>query len=754
MQNNFLCQFWLEIKSIFKVKIEMFVTVQNLLELFRILLFFGILFILLPVLIKKPKKGNLIESIVIGFCISAFSGVIATYFLVVCKMYGLFSFLLLYIGMLVIIYFWIENIKFRDFKIKEKAINFLIKLFDWVEKERDINWVKSRIQKIIVYLKNELNKKYFLYKLTFICFVVFVFIYIFLLRLFEVISHTILYYSDSYGHLLITKLFLMGKSFYEKFYPIGYHSLMADIKIVSFSDLVDIIRFIGPIQSVVIMFSIYCFVFLVTKNKYSALLSTAILGLDSLDIWPQVFYRQLVALPQEFATIFFLPAIYFCLEYLIKQKSKYLKCLFISLANIFLIHLYVGILIIWPLVGIFIVGIFFRLWRIYTLVGILLMGILSCLVGVLPFVIWFVFRLILNIPIEQYGSMIFDEGFLFRYVNFHMKIEDLVNFLWDAVNPIKDPLIWHNQTTANLIIYSLFISVLFLIFRVIFRRKFYARYFYLAVLAISQTFLIVFYYGFKYHLVSIMYFERVGLVLSINGVVTVGFLFNEIFAFLRNMCRKVQYKLKLLKIAMQCVKIALVTSVYIVIMFMIIFLPYEKPDTQIYQYEGAIKAYKQIKKGFEFLDWTVISPVEEFSLTYGYGFHYELWKFLQDFSIEDAKNKDFDFGDKIPSKHIFIFLEKEPLLVWYTIPPTVYHISETEKYYRMYHSRKKLEKKLQVWVEAYRNSHKDLPNNAKVFYEDENIVVYHIEHHRKKVTFKFKLEYHVYYLANLLLGAN
>lgn len=695
--------------------------ISNIFELTRIVVFAAVLFILVPLIIKKPEKGDLLASIVKGFGVSIFSGILITYTLVILGMYSIVSFLILFFPVVMLIYYWAEGIKLRELNIRERAIGLAVRFFDRIESGKGW-WLRTKNKHPAANdrFDGTANRNGFRFsgKTLFICLAVLVFIYILGLRLVEIIPHTFLYYSDSYGHLMITKQFLLGKSMLEKFYPLGYHCIISDIKMVSFTDLVDIIRFFGPIQSTMIMLSIFCFIFMVTKNRYAALFSAAILGLDSLDIWPLVFYRQLVALPQEFGTIFFLPAVYFSLRYIKRRDKRELKYLFIFLCNIFLIHLYVGILLFWVILGVLITGIIFRLWKKDIFKRITVAGALSCLVGAMPFVMWFVIGLVFNLPNRQ-GEIVPDGRFFYRYVNLQVSVQDYSAFLSDTVNPVKDPLKWHNELSANVIIFSLFFSFLYLVLRCIFRRNFVERHLYLLSLSIGQTFFILFYYGFKYDLISIMYFERIGLVLSLCGAAIAAMLLNEVYVLTRRVLKKTRLKSQ--------IKAVLTYIVYGVILSMIILLPYERTETVVYQHEGVLKAYNKIKKEMELLDWTIVSPVEEMSMVYGYGYHYELWNFLEDFSIRDAQNPSFDLKEKIPSNHIFIIQEKNPLLVWYTIPSTVYHISETERYYRMYHGRTSLQKQLARWIGEYRKNHIAQPNNAQIFYEDQDIIVYHIK---------------------------
>ena len=707
--------------------------VFNIIDMVRIIIFSIILFVSVPLFIEKPRRGNFLECIVKGFSISIFSAIIIGYFLLVTRMYELISFVALFFPTVIFIYFWIEGIKLRNLNIRKRIVDFAVELFNRIERRSRNGSKLLRVggwkSKDTGSLSGKTVKKH---KTTWasriwLIIVICVFAYILLLRLEEILPHKFLYFADSYVHLMLTKLFITGKVMYEKFYPLAYHSIVAAVKTVSFCDITAVFRFFGPIQSAAIVFSVYCFVSMVTKNRYAALLAAAILGLDSLDIWPLVFYRQLVALPQEFATIFFLPTLYFCLQYLKRQKSKYLKYFFISLCNILLIHVYVAVLLLPVLLGVFVVGVLFRLWKKNTFSKVFYIGVLSCTVGSIPFVLWKLLGLVFDLPNRQ-GELFGDSGFIFRYININAGFQGYLNFLKDALNPIKDPLRWHNQVSANIILYSLIFAAVYLLLRGILRRRFFLRHFYLLALIIGQMFFVAFYYGFKYDLISIMYFERIGLVLSLCSAAIIGLLFNELFILTRN-----RGKSKILKILVKYPSRIILTSVvYSIVFLMVICLPYEKTDTIVYQYEVAFKAYEDITKRFEILDWTIVSPVEELSLSYGCGWHYELWKFLEDFSINDARNMNFDFGKKIPSQHIFIFIEKEPLLIWYTVPSAVQYVSETEIYYRMYNGRSEMEKQIGRWMEEYTKSHEGLSNNAKIFYQDEEIIVYHIQHKVEK----------------------
>lgn len=719
----------------------MLVTIAaNTFILVKLLLAITAIFIFIPLLISKPSSKNTVEDILKGFCASIFSGIIITYCLVITGLYDFLTLFILFIPINILVIYWLEGKRVSLVQIKDRFYNLQLKIFNVIEKKDFSIWreIKNLGHLFIVFFKNRLRignygnasllkSGGFLTKgKVFAFMLIFVIGYSLCIRLAEVMPHTSLYYSDSYGHLMIVKQYLTEKIMSEKFYPLGYHSIITDIKMFSGTDFVDIIRLLGPIQTTILIASAFSVIYLITGNKYTALFGSAVLGMDSLDIWPLVFYRQIVALPQEFGTIFILPAVYFCIEYIATKKDADLKYFFICLANIFLIHFYVGILLLWLMIGVLAGALVYRLWTRRTFMRTILAGLSGCMVGAVPFLIWALTGWIFGLP-NRHGEILPDGGFLFRYINLNVSFQDYFNFIFDSLNPDKDIIKWHNPLSANLIIYSLLLSFLYLIIRGVFCRKFPKKAAYLLAFSIGQLFLVLFYYGFKYNLIAIMYFERIGLALSICGVVITAILLSEGSHLLLIIIRKFK-RANLLRVA----SAVGISSVYLVILMFCVTFPYDRIKPEIYQYEGVLKAYAKIKNRCELLDWTVVSPVEELSVVYGYGFHYEMWKFLKDFDLKDARNRSFDFGKRLPSRNIFIILEKEPLLVWYTIPSTVYQISETERYYRMYHGRNYLEKQIAVWIKEYHKSHLGMKNDTKIFYEDEDIIVYHLVHDVKK----------------------
>ena len=78
------------------------------------------------------------------------------------------------------------------------------------------------------------------------------------------------------------------------------------------------------------------------------------------------------------------------------------------------------------------------------------------------------------------------------------------------------------------------------------------------------------------------------------------------------------------------------------------------------QDELAARAAWRISRELPRNTWMIVSPVQELAFTYGRGWHMELVDFAGRFQPEQVAHPDFRF--QFPSRNVFIFLEKRPLV--------------------------------------------------------------------------------------------
>jgi hypothetical protein len=180
------------------------------------------------------------------------------------------------------------------------------------------------------------------------------------------------------------------------------------------------------------------------------------------------------------------------------------------------------------------------------------------------------------------------------------------------------------------------------------------------------------------------------------------------------------------------------------LLLVVYFGDFRTPEGTRFQYDQAVQNAEMIKKQYSFLDWTLISPVEESPIIRGYGWHTELWEFIYVLTDPTAAAKL-----EIKTKHAFFFVEKIPLRSDQVNDPALVPINSamaarpfpkpegndlTDFYYRTPDTRALLEAKLNEWAEGYMQKYKDMD----VIYEDEAFKVYRWTNPGKEV---LKLKY-------------
>lgn len=155
----------------------------------------------------------------------------------------------------------------------------------------------------------------------------------------------------------------------------------------------------------------------------------------------------------------------------------------------------------------------------------------------------------------------------------------------------------------------------------------------------------------------------------------------------------------------------------------------------------AAKACVKIEKDFPEKTWTVVSPVEEYSLVGNSGYHYELWQFISSMELYNE-----DMYMEIPTKYVFFIQEKKPVIynqyrvtnLDYKLEPldiedakgifTAQNLGISDegvmKFYNVSENRRMMEAKLCCWIEEYT---KAFPEQMEIYMEDEECIVYKFE---------------------------
>ena len=149
-------------------------------------------------------------------------------------------------------------------------------------------------------------------------------------------------------------------------------------------------------------------------------------------------------------------------------------------------------------------------------------------------------------------------------------------------------------------------------------------------------------------------------------------------------------------------------------------------------------AINRILDEYEDFKWTVISPVNELGITLNNGYHYELIDFLLD---QEDWNEDMIL--RIPTKYVFLFVEKRPISRYGTevLPgddelkhrafvsmedanKDLIRYEASKSNYNYIYQRDIVMSKAYYWAKQYI---KYFPREMHVFYEDDEIVIYKID---------------------------
>lgn len=503
-------------------------------------------------------------------------------------------------------------------------------------------------------------------------------------------SHLYLGASDCYVHLAWLKYLGSNNIYIDGIYPSGYHAIIAALNKIFFIDPYTILRFFGPLAGVLIVLSLY---YVLKKNFTSShiiWLAVCVYGILIDPIFPMDVWRQMSALPQEYAIIFFLPGLHFFDMFYKYNKNIYLLLAGECVALTLLIHPYVTVFLGLGYIVIFLINIS-KMMNVKKLTEVVVTMLLSIIIGFLPMII------AVLLGMEFHGSL--------GYIQRSVKLVDELPTQEQLVNPGG-----LQEINPYMKLYFVCIMIVFfvLVMQYLFKRKRIDK----NEIKTSVTIIlisIIFYVLFRaryFQIPEIMDVNRIGIFLAIMMAIVYSLTLKIFDLFLSG--RFVNYLLKSI-VCLAC------------IMFIYSNANLRIPAGYQLEYDEAVQAYYEIKENFPALQWTIISPVEQYQQVMWYGWHYELWELAKKIDVKDNKLE-------IPTDYIFIFVEKYPLNSEKMVskedaekpfPSSGEYISD------FYHEepRKIIQAKVYFWAEEYRKKH----DNMEIYMDNEVLRVYFIK---------------------------
>lgn len=512
-------------------------------------------------------------------------------------------------------------------------------------------------------------------------------------RFHHAVTHFYLGTSDSYVVMTWTKYLGSNTVFNDGIYPYGIQAVFTVLHKVFFIDPYFITRFIGPLFGFLIVLSLY---YVLKKNFQSThlvLLAVFIYGTmtDSrllIDTW-----RQISALPMEFAMVFFLPGLHYLNMFFKTTQDRYLYLAGECAALTVLIHPYVTVYL----------------------------GVGYAIICALNFKTVFTFKVFKQMTAVMSAAIFI--GFLPLLVALlqGQEFDESLGYAQSQVSAAPDGLSFLERLSSfrevnPLILIFLFSALILLagyvyLFKI---RKDHKKEDIYTEFKNGLVFILiglVFYILLRaksFGLPQIMDARRIGIFFSLFMITVFALLFLLFDFFIK---RK---KLN-----------TIIKSLYCLVIVALIwqFTTNAIPQGDQMEYDEAAYNYINIRRYERALNWTIIAPVEQYQQSLGSGWHYEIWKFIQ--IISDPKSEEL----KIPTDLIFLFVEKIPLRTNEKISindaqkefPEIPVLSS--KIYDDGENRRIIEAKAYYWAQEYMRKN----DKMTVYFENEKFIVYKLE---------------------------
>ncbi len=665
----------------------------NLLMLARVSLAYLVLYVVMPTLITRvdaPANG-IWDRMFAGLTHATCLTIVIVHVLVACRLYETFSLLFAYA---LVLFLWQRSRNRSQALPAATGMGVVVRLLDASESRLGFvwglvallrQWYSGWSAKWSV-LWQKITREPFLFILPTALLLGSAWT-----RLGHSFTHAAYSLSDSYEHLAWVKYLGSNQIYADGVYPEGYHAIISALAKLSFIDPYWLIRFFGGIGTSVLVAAIFYFTLRLTQSHAAGLVALAVYGLVSDVRFPSGLARQTAALPQEYSLIFGLTAIYFLSLWLEHRRFGHLLVFLEATAITVLIHPYTTIyLVVW---SVLIAGLHLLLGRT-GLKPVLQAGMLGAVAAAL-------------------GTVPMLMGRLFGKAWFGAATQFVLGSIGRSGVPPTDSW-WMRLISANPYLNLLLpLCLLAWLGALIDRAALRIRL--LSTTAIALVMLVL-YRATELGLPELSEQSRTGVFLApwlaIIAGAGVASLSTLLSAGRRLWTRRISKGLAL-------------TVCAVIVVYATPALPQATPV----EYDAAALNYLRIKSEFPVTDWTIIGPSEQFQQVLGIGWHYDLLRFVQDFSLEDAA--DADFRLPIPTHHIFFYIEKQSLLDQARVEDAdVTRQLEQEgsdpynQYYRSADQRHLLQSKAWHWVENYRRTHA----GVSIFYDDGQLVVYHIVH--------------------------
>jgi len=429
------------------------------------------------------------------------------------------------------------------------------------------------------------------------------------LRFYDAVNNAAPAMSDAYVTLSWLKYISARLLFEGGIYPRGFHIILSYMAKFSFVDPIYVLKYAGPISSLLITGGLFFVVYKLTKSYLAGIVCSTIYGIFGAQILLSDWERQASTNSQEFALVFVLPAIYFFYKYIEEKDKKHLLVAFYATTIVGLVHLIpfallaIGIVIL--IICSFLINNF---GNIRIVVQIVIYSFISAIIAILPYLIG-----------KFSGSQVHSSS---------------SEYLLEKVNDVVLP-----QLSIFSLVGICSIIVIFLyIIRLIIARK--PLEFWPFALIFSSSVFLVYYFGASITKLQVID-SRSNTVWALVLPLCIGLGFFAFFNFISN-----NFFTKTISIITFVSLFAFCLAFY----RPTVILPYKmEPNSYVDE-------YLKIRRDYKTSDWAIISnPQEEYSIVYGMGVHLSIQDFVK---LINPTSLDVEQWHSLPSS-VFIYAEKK-----------------------------------------------------------------------------------------------
>ncbi|MDF2946180.1 MAG: hypothetical protein K0S51_859 [Bacillales bacterium] len=625
------------------------------------------LFLILPSWLFKTKKESLFETIISRYVKMTFVLISVGYIMVITKLFEVLALLLIFLGVFSFRYIQDEKKK-NNSSIKITFLKRIFDIFDGIFRT-NTNVIKAYFYQKELEIRLYINKKFnwvLLLELITLFIIVITSIYI---RSYDAFVNAAPPMADSYVTLAWMKYIDARELFHDGIYPQGFHIYLATLFKFAAIDPLFILRYTGPLNSILLIVGYYAVVRKLTNNGIGALFAVFVAGILP-SIYP--FYsieRQAATNSQEFAFVFIFPAIYFLYKYFLNKEKNNLLIGLISTAIVGLVHSLVFVLV-GLLIGILCFSSLIVLKNRWNQVTYVCSGAIACVIfSAIPLGFGFV----LNREFHESSA-----EYLVQTNKYEITLPEL-----------------------NYIDYAT-LSLLFLLLFTILMKKTTKELKTIGLFSVITGGL----------LFALYYF---GGVLTKSTLITSRSI--ELWAIVIPFCVGISISIIL---RVKSTKFNSITYTILLVSFSSILVIYKPQPIIPYklEYSENIEQYLRITENYRPKTWIAVSQDEGYSVSLGTGYHMHLGDFLKTYNASSPTLTRID-NEKIDNNlppYIFIFSEKNIFKV--SKSNSIYQLLEPE-----YNQREEENQKLIEWI----NIHKQYGNEIEVFYDNKNITVYKLE---------------------------